>query len=752
MNAHTSQLHLFEAAASARLTAVVNRFAPQWPLDRFVAVNPFLGISDIDFAEAADHLARTRGAALVPGGPAPEPVQTLSDFVGAIVARPLSELACNRISEWAAGYYDRGQALWTNPWRQLPAFEAWRAEAMIDRTPEISGLPGFRRFVKDLPDTPVAAAAQLLTGLDLSDRSEALYLERLLATVGGWAAYCRHLDWPTVGAAGSQHTRDLLVIRLAWDVFISRCLANDRDIDTWRGQLCERKVQATVDLSTLDAAEAHFQETIWTQLSRPAALAPVTRIQAIFCIDVRSEFMRAALEASDSRIETFGFAGFFGLPISIGQKDGVQFPSCPPLVRPTAWVCEGVAPKQGFVAELGRGIERIRKGGASAFGYVDSFGVASIWPLIQSLFPGRVISDRRAHSLELHVEAVETNAPGEAIRARAALAAGFLRGVGLTRDFADLIVLVGHTGQSENNPFAAGLHCGACGGRSGAVNARVAAELLNDAGIRRVLGLDHNIVIPEQTGFAAAAHNTTTDELTWAERPDESPHTAPFLSAFEQAARSAGDRVRARRAPALGVPASLGLFRKRASDPSQVRPEWGLAGCAGFIAAPRRLTRGKDLGGRVFLHSYDWRTDVDFKILEQILTAPVVVASWINLQYFASSADPGTFGAGNKVLHNVVSGDIGVVEGNGGDLRFGLPMQSVSDGAVTRHDPVRLTVMIAAPVRAIEGVLARHDHIRALAENRWIRLMAMDDDGRMILLRTSNGWARATATTGGEFK
>ena len=52
-------------------------------------------------------------------------------------------------------------------------------------------------------------------------------------------------------------------------------------------------------------------------------------------------------------------------------------------------------------------------------------------------------------------------------------------------------------------------------------------------------------------------------------------------------------------------------------------------------------------------------------MLELILTAPVVVASWISLQYYGSTVAPDVFGGGNKLLHNVTGG-IGVVEGNGG--------------------------------------------------------------------------------------
>ncbi len=111
---------------------------------------------------------------------------------------------------------------------------------------------------------------------------------------------------------------------------------------------------------------------------------------------------------------------------------------------------------------------------------------------------------------------------------------------------------------------------------------------------------------------------------------------------------------------------------QRARDWSEVRPEWGLAGCKAFIAAPRGRSLGRSLEGRAFLHSYDWRQDKGFGVLELIITAPVVVASWISLQYYGSTVAPEAFGAGNKLLHNVVGG-FGVLEGNGGPCASACP-------------------------------------------------------------------------------
>ena len=116
-------------------------------------------------------------------------------------------------------------------------------------------------------------------------------------------------------------------------------------------------------------------------------------------------------------------------------------------------------------------------------------------------------------------------------------------------------------------------------------------------------------------------------------------------------------------------------------------------------------------------------------MLELILTA-VVVASWISLQYYGSTVAPDVFGSGNKLLHNVTGG-IGVVEGNGGVLRTGLPWQSVHDGERLMHEPLRLSILIEAPREAIAGILERHANVRALFDNRWLYLFAMDGEGRM---------------------
>jgi uncharacterized protein YbcC (UPF0753/DUF2309 family) len=306
-----------------------------------------------------------------------------------------------------------------------------------------------------------------------------------------------------------------------------------------------------------------------------------------------------------------------------------------------------------------------------------------------------------------------------------------LRAMSLTRGFARLVVLAGHGANVVNNPQASGLHCGACGGYSGEVNARLLAALLNDPDVRSGLS-GRGIEVPQDTLFVGALHDTTTDTVTLYDADvTAEEHAGDIEQARDWLAR-AGIVTRGERALRLPRATRASDIPARAHDWAEVRPEWGLAGCKAFIAAPRGRTAGRNLEGRAFLHDYDWKQDSarGFGVLELIMTAPVVVASWISLQYYGSTVAPSAFGSGNKVLHNVVGG-IGVVEGNGGLLRAGLPWQSVHDGERYIHEPMRLAVCIEAPREAMTAILMRHPDVRTLFDKRWLHLFAMDEEGRL---------------------
>jgi uncharacterized protein YbcC (UPF0753/DUF2309 family) len=164
---------------------------------------------------------------------------------------------------------------------------------------------------------------------------------------------------------------------------------------------------------------------------------------------------------------------------------------------------------------------------------------------------------------------------------------------------------------------------------------------------------------------------------------------------------------------------------RRSSDWSQVRPEWGLSRNAAFIIGRRSITRGIDLDGRVFLHSYDYRGDRDGKLLEAVMTGPLIVGQWINMEHYFSTVDQNVYGSGSKVYHNV-SGRTAVMAGPQSDLRTGLSWQTVMSGAHPYHEPMRLLTVIEAPRQRIDRVIAQQSALRRLYDNQWLRLVAFD--------------------------
>ena len=333
-----------------------------------------------------------------------------------------------------------------------------------------------------------------------------------------------------------------------------------------------------------------------------------------------------------------------------------------------------------------------------------------------TLFPGKAVGKTDPFPISLEIDLT--------FEEKLNTAKSILKNTGLRFPLAPLILLCGHESSTSNNPYSASLDCGACGGHSGRANVLVAAEIFNDARVRNELGKS-GVIIPNDTVFVPAVHDTTTDEVSVLFKT-VTPELSENLSELKNWLSNATSINRRNRLPTLTRPATTddSICIHRASDWSEVRPEWGLAKNGGFIAASRARTRLCSLGGRYFLHEYDFNRDPDLSILELILTAPVVVASWINLQYFASAMSPKFFGSGNKVIHNVV-GQLGVLSGNGGDLQIGLPFQSVHTGTELYHDAIRLQVVIEAPEKAIREVIDKHILLNQLIGNEWMKVFSL---------------------------
>jgi len=291
------------------------------------------------------------------------------------------------------------------------------------------------------------------------------------------------------------------------------------------------------------------------------------------------------------------------------------------------------------------------------------------------------------------------------------------------KQFAPLVLFVGHGSHSANNPFGSSLDCGACAASPGRHNARMLAKLANLPEVRKSLAEIHGVIIPENTLFLGAEHNTTTDDIVLFDSEAPEAHVQ-LIENLKVNLSKAQQTATENRLGAKGN--SVSSAQKKANNWGETRPEWGLAKNAGFIVGPRNLTKNTNLDSRCFLHSYEWELDTNGKALEGIMQGPMVVTQWINNHYYFSTVDNNTYGGGNKITHNI-TGKFGVVQGNGGDLKMGLPLQSLygSDDAM-HHQPLRLSVMIQAPISRVSDILERNSHLATLLDNEWIYLMVMD--------------------------
>jgi uncharacterized protein YbcC (UPF0753/DUF2309 family) len=565
--------------------------------------------------------------------------------------------------------------------------------------------------------------------------------------------------------------------------------------------------------------------------------------QALFCIDTRSERIRRHLEAVGD-YQTFGIAGFFGVPISFMELGkGSETHICPVLITPRNLVTEitlASSYSEATLTALERVMHELKESVLTPFVTVEAIGLLFGFDMVGKTLAPRTYTRWRKYlqrgrpMTRLLLEKLDREKADSIIRAvqramivtaikhqfglarenitddiireiresalgkqtgRTRLAKeldlderqerefiqslrhdyrinppyarlqlkrlgriGFtldeqvmyvsqaLCAIGLTRDFSRFVLLVGHGSTSENNPFESALDCGACGGNHGLVSARVLAQMANKREVRRKLRRQ-GIMIPDDTRFVAALHNTTTDEIRVHNLellpPSHLIYADRLLSGLNAASRlCAQERVPTlHRIPAdgLSVSAAQRRVQRNAMDWSQVRPEWGLSGNAYFVIGRRHLTQRLALDGRAFLHSYDYRVDPKQRLLENILTGPLVVAQWINMEHYFSTVDNERFGSGSKVYHNV-AGRLGVMSGNLSDLRTGLPSQTVLKDGRPYHIPQRLITLIEAPLahaqRAIDGVAT----VKALIGNGWVRLMIADVNAMTMHILDDGEW------------
>ncbi len=765
------------------------------------------------------------------GTPDLPPTRTLSDWVAALGGAPVVDLINDEMIKWSAAFLDEGMAGWGMPSREEGFYRSWRDLARRDRSGRFLGIPDFSRKVEVLPDTAEEWVRDGLERLGIPADRWAEYQERMFAQLPGWTGFARWRSENPQYPAQHEHPIDLvdyLAVRLFYEVeLVAASCRNDLGIPgtlegvrSWareraardggagsRELAAGRLYQLAVGLGLTpgevhqlggDGAEtllrwldsfpedrhgpawlAAYEDTYADHLTgklaghqreeRTAGLRPDA--QLIFCIDARSEPFRRHVEASGA-YETFGYAGFFGVPFSHQAFDSPdRLALCPVLLKPPRAVDE--EPRPGEERPLGRyasGTRWRRLGDElfhdlkqhplGSFVLVDVLGLLFSFALVgKTLFQrsyaalrSRIRGQFRTRfetSFTLDTAEVESVGPGGfTIEERAGFVGGGLRMIGLTDPIARLVIICGHGSESDNNPYAAAYNCGACGGAHGDPNARVFASMANDPAVRRAVA-ESGLSIPDDVWFVAGKHETATDRVSFYDLVDVPAGHREELSRLERNLATAGEaQVRERIAKLPGAPRGLSPRRAvlhaigRSVDWANPRPEWGLSSNAAFLIGRRWLTKGLDLEARVFLHSYDPASDPDGGILERIMTAPLIVGEWINMEYYFSTVDPWVYGSGSKVIHNVVGG-VGVMLGSQGDLQGGLPVQGVIDGPRRYHEPMRLLAIIDAPAERISGIIAKHEILQTLFHNQWVNLLAFDADrSEFHRYRTDSTWDR----------
>lgn len=776
---------------SSSIDLACSRIAPSWPLDRLIAVNPYWGWRSKKFDEVARVLPSLAGGQMYMASSyykeaqrsgaisprhielaktqSPRAEESRGPKIFPLLSSTLdgrrdlsreprwSTTITHQISQYCASYFDKDQADWMRP-SKAGLYCNWHQDIFHERGIDILMSSRIHEKAKILPSDAVGCIATAMSLLAIPEEMEAAFFTSLLLSINGWASWCSFLRWEArLSGKTDNHIVELLAIRVAWELLLDNGDRGrdsvweewQRSLKSWRNHTPAMPAEAVLH----SALELSYQESLAHSLCKPKVeQLEVPKAQAVFCIDVRSEVLRRALEGVSSEIETLGFAGFFGLPISFNPLGTeLSIPHLPGLLAPALAVSESygseerdrdATTKRGEISKRYQSWQLFKRLPASAFTLVEATGLSYLYSLTKkTLIKGEL--DRK----EERFSSVQFLG-NFSLEERILVAERILRAMSFTKRFAPIVLFVGHGAECVNNPHAAGLQCGACGGNAGGTNARALALLLNTEEVREGLK-EKGISIPKGTVFLPALHNTTTDEVELLDRSQLAPEHAEILGWLREKLGRAGHRARAERAPSVGFEelvdepgALLKAFQRRAADWSQPRPEWGLANNASFVAAPRSRTRGANLQGRTFLHEYLWEDDKEGKVLELILTAPVVVANWINLQYFASTVDNDRYGSGNKLLHNVVGGTIGVFEGNGGDLRIGLSRQSLHDGTIWRHTPLRLSVLVEAPKSSIESVIEKHEVVRELVDNSWLFLFQIDPETDEISRYERGVWTR----------
>lgn len=713
--------------------AAWKKMAPFWPLENLIACNPLQGFENLPFEEALK--------------------KATTYFEQENLPQEIEEINRQTI-KWCPAFFDQGQSTIKMPNRHLGFYKSWLQLAKFDEKLH----KNFGDKIKEISSLDFSsqdAISQCLKKLNIAKSEQEKFLTLMLTTLPGWASYVKYLgEWKCEETEFNNNQIDYLAVRLAITLLI---WPEAKNLISWHQNIVPQQ-KPEIQMVAIDKNEKIYQKDLIEKLIIQSKLESEKNkktpdAQFVFCIDVRSEPMRFALELQGN-YETFGFAGFFGIAAQIeNQISKESYSSCPVLLKPKHKIVEKSSSSE---LELQKEIERFKKFGivkkfyqSLKYGFTTPFVLAEAigvwsggWMAFHSVAPKSAIKVKK--KLNNHTGCSSKTTPfleGLSLEDQLASAKGALTTMGLTSNFAPIVVLCGHGSATENNAYATALDCGACGGRHGGSNAKILAAILNNTEVRKGLAY-YSIFIPAQTQFIAAQHNTTTDHIEL--YAEEKKLDLEKLKFDLKAAQKINSKWRLNKmGQGASQEESINHVEKRSANWAETRPEWGLARNAAFIVAKRSLTQNIDLDGRSFLHSYDWQIDEDGSALNLILTAPMVVAQWINSQYLFSTINNVAYGSGSKITQNIV-GKIGVMQGNASDLMHGLPLQSVfSKDHDAYHQPLRLTTIVNAPTNLIDKAVYKNEILQKLFRNKWVHIFCLDPrDDKFYLLQQDLTWKK----------
>ncbi len=460
--------------------------------------------------------------------------------------------------------------------------------------------------------------------------------------------------------------------------------------------------------------------------------------QGIFCIDEREDSLRRHLEGTDPDCETLGCPGFFGVEFYFQPQNGMFYEKlCPAPVTPKYLIKEyDVKEKRKHEFLYTKKTHSFIEG----FFISLSLGAVAAFRLVQNIFSPKMspaISDAFAHmnlNGQLHFENKSPDDKenglqlGFTIDEMALRVENLLRGIGMIKDFAPIVYITAHGSSSANNPHHGAHDCGACSGRPGSVNARVFSAMANHPKVRAILA-KNGLVIPDETQFVGALHDTASDEIAFYDESILSTNNAAYHIKNKEAFENALDlnaKERSRRFASIDTKQDIKkvrkAIRKRSVSLFEPRPELGHGTNALCFVGHRSLTKDLFLDRRAFMNSYDYKTDPTGKLLLGVMRPLPPVCGGINLEYYFSRMDNYKLGAGTKLPHNVV-GLIGVANSSDGDLRPGLPLQMIEV-----HDPVRLMILVEHYPEVVLKTIQTEATLYEWFNNGWVQLVAIHPD------------------------